>query len=80
MENIDGEKVLKILNHYKSSCYICSHCGKIIFPKVEFTNNYFKFSSEKASCYGGLGNKKIKDNICPECTKQSQLKKGFYNV
>lgn len=55
-----------ILESYKKSTYICSSCGKIIFPEVEIADGNINLHSEKNN-YLGKGGRIIRDNICPDC-------------
>ena len=66
MPTIKFDGFEKILEAYKNSTYICSSCGKVIFPDVNITDEGFYFHSEKNN-YLGKGGKVILDNICPTC-------------
>lgn len=62
----DSEALSDILDAYKKSTYVCSSCGKIVFPEVEVTNGNLNLHSEKNN-YLGKGGRIIRDNICPDC-------------
>lgn len=55
----------------KEQAYICSHCGKIIFPQVDWENK--EINQDKCQIRGGIGNKIMKDNICRQCAKDTVL-------
>ena len=65
------EYVTKILAIFQVNQYICSVCGKIISPKVEFDKDgKVDMTVDKAEARGGLGDKTILDNVCRECAKK----------
>ena len=61
------EQLSAIFENYNSQCYICSKCGKIIFPIVSINNDEVNFSTEIGEVRSGIGNKIVKDNICKDC-------------
>ena len=67
-ENVfDREQLESVLKVYKNSTYICSVCGNIIFPKVEFENGKVDVTTESCDLRGGLGNQVLKKNVCKSC-------------
>ena len=67
--------ITKILAMFQANQYVCSICGKIISPKVEFdADGKVDIAVDKAEARGGLGNKIIHGNICPECAKRMEFR------
>lgn len=71
----NSEALSDILESYKKSTYVCSSCGKIIFPEVEISDGNINFHTEKNN-YLGKGGRIIRDNICPDCKLSVE---GFKN-
>ena len=63
-------QISQIFEVYKSSTYICSICGNIIFPDVNFEDGRINISSTSCESRGGKGNKVLKKNICEHCRKR----------
>lgn len=63
-------QISQIFEVYKSSTYICSICGNIIFPDVNFEDGSINISSTSCESRGGKGNKVLKKNICEHCRKR----------
>lgn len=65
----------EIVMHYvKGATYICSTCGTIVFPDVTINSDGdVSFTSESGTCTGGLGNKVLAKNVCPQCMKRVHL-------
>lgn len=73
-ENVfDREQLENVLKVYKNSTYICSVCGNIIFPKVEFENGKVNMTTESCDLRGGLGNQILKKNVCKSCKDKLKL-------
>lgn len=52
----------------KMNTYICSECGKTIFPDVEFSDDeHCTIKSSRNEIRGGKGNEIRKRNICSKC-------------
>lgn len=73
--NLNEEQILCLLSESSSLVYICSRCGKIIFPKASIIKDTINFDAKSYNVRGGLGNKVLKDNICEEC--HEEFKKGL---
>ncbi|BAO04721.1 uncharacterized protein CBO05P1_002 [Clostridium botulinum B str. Osaka05] len=71
--NLNKSDFKKLLEEYSKQVYICSKCGRIIFPKLEFNNDKISFVTNKGCVSGGLGNKVLKDNICSVCIEASNI-------
>jgi hypothetical protein len=68
------EYVTKVIAMFQINQYICSVCGKIISPEVEFDKDgKVDMTVDKAEACGCLGNKTLLDNVCPECAKKIRI-------
>lgn len=65
-----------LLKFIQDSSYRCNLCGEIIYPTitgVDFESESISIATDKHDARGGLGNKILMDNICPECAKRATL-------
>lgn len=70
----DAEKLTTLYEVIKQNTYICSHCGKIIFPIVKTCDDgSMDVCKDVYEVRGGLGNRVVRDNICKECYEMSLL-------
>lgn len=52
---------------FKEQCYVCSKCGEIQFPIIEWIDGEMNIVNSKGQVRSGKGNTTIKDNICDKC-------------
>ena len=67
---LEYDHINQMLEIYKHSTYICSVCGNIIFPEVDFDDGHINIHSESCDLRGGKGNKVLKKNVCEHCRKK----------
>ena len=63
----------QVFEIYKSATYICSVCGDIIFPEIEFDGENINMITTKCETRGGLGNRVQKKDICESCKQKMRL-------
>lgn len=64
-----------LLVNLEFNSYICSMCDKKVYPiikNVDLENLTLESEQTKYDLRGGLGNKILKDNICPICMAKSK--------
>ncbi|MBY6842878.1 hypothetical protein [Clostridium botulinum] len=71
--NLNESTLKKLLEEYNEQVYICSKCGRIVFPTVKINDDKVDFLINKGCVSGGLGNKILKDNICSVCIEVSNI-------
>lgn len=63
-----------LLNAIKNATFVCSVCGEIVFPSVHTSSNgTFTITKESCNISGGVGNKRLKENVCNGCVKRMSL-------
>lgn len=62
-----------ILDGKNNSSYICSICGKPVFPTVCIERNEILINTHKNQIRGGKGNNILKDNVCDKCVEKMRL-------
>ena len=60
-------QINEIFEVYKKSTYICSMCGNVIFPDIDFKDGCVNINTTSCEARGGKGNKILKKNICEHC-------------
>ena len=64
---LDGRQLQEVFEVCKGSIYICSVCGRIVFPEIEFQDGKVNITTEKCEVRGGKGNPILKENVCKLC-------------
>ncbi len=54
----------------EDNTFVCEICGKTIAPKVTANEHGIFVESDRTELRGGLGNKILKSNVCPECARR----------
>lgn len=66
----------------KTNTYVCSECGEIIFPNVEFSDDeHCAVKSSRNDIRGGKGNEILQRNICSKCIQniRNGIKGEYYD-
>ncbi|HCL4455175.1 TPA: hypothetical protein N2D10_003202 [Clostridium botulinum] len=71
--NLNESDLKELFEEYNEQVYICSKCGRIVFPTLKFNNDKISFVTNKGCIRGGVGNMILKDDICPTCMKFSNV-------
>ena len=71
---ITEQQLGHIMNGFKELTYVCSVCGKIIFPLVKVFPSGVDIAQEKTGVPVSLGNRRNMDNVCKDCARYLAFK------